>query len=96
MSSELSAHEISLALNDLPDWTHTDDALIKTYVFKTFREAMGFLVRVGFEAEEMNHHPELFNVYNKVRITLRTHDAGDVVTEKDIKLAAKIEQFLAP
>ncbi len=61
--------------------------------FKNFREAVSFIVRVAFSAEELNHHPELFNVYNRVGITLRTHEASDKVTELDIKLAQAIEGF---
>lgn len=93
MNSIVSETEIEIALKDYSGWSFDNDSISKTYTFGTFREAMSFLMRVAFEAEEMNHHPEVFNVYNKVRITLKTHDAGDRVTEKDLKLAAKIESF---
>ena len=65
--------------------------ITKEYTFSNFRTAMGFIVRVGFEAEAMDHHPELFNVYDRVAIALTTHDAGDRVTETDLELARHIE-----
>ncbi|HIG75991.1 MAG TPA: 4a-hydroxytetrahydrobiopterin dehydratase, partial [Bacteroidetes bacterium] len=65
--------------------------ITKEYTFANFRTAMGFIVRVGFEAEAMDHHPELFNVYDRVAIALTTHDAGDRVTETDLVLASRIE-----
>lgn len=93
MHSSLTAADIEIALKELPGWSLDNNSIIKTYTFGSFREAMSFLMRVAFEAEDMNHHPEIFNVYNKVKISLSTHDAGDLVTEKDLKLAAKIEKF---
>ncbi len=83
--------EIAEALSTLPGWRHEGDALKKTFELGSFRNAMGFLVRIGFEAEERNHHPEIFNVYGKVEITLRTHDAGNRVTALDLSLARAIE-----
>ena len=62
----------------------------REFRFSNFRTAMGFIVRVGFEAEAMDHHPELFNVYDRVAIALTTHDAGDRVTETDLELARRI------
>ena len=64
------------------------------FEFKNFSEAFAFMTRVAIEAEKMNHHPFWSNVYNKVEIWLNTHDAGDVVTEKDYKLAKKIDGLL--
>lgn len=93
MYSSLTTADIEIALKELPGWSLDNNSIIKTYTFGSFREAMSFLMRVAFEAEDMNHHPEIFNVYNKVKISLSTHDAGDLVTEKDLKLAAKIEKF---
>lgn len=93
MTTPLSNEQISSALNVLPGWSHGDDKLQKTYKFKSFREAMGFMVRIGFEAEAADHHPELFNVYSTVEIGLSTHDADGKVTEKDVDLASKIEKI---
>jgi len=92
-NTALTTDEINAALANLPSWTFTDDSLQKTFTFKNFRESISFLVRVGFSAEELNHHPEIFNVYNRVSLTLRTHDAGDKVTERDVQLAQAIERF---
>lgn len=91
MSHPLGANEIEVALSDLPGWILEEDQLIKTFTFGSFRKAIAFIVQLSFEAEEMNHHPELKNLYNRVQICLSTHDAGSAVTEKDIKLATKIE-----
>lgn len=94
MSNELSSNELQVALSGLPGWEATGDQLQKTYTFKNFREAMSALVRIGFEAEDMNHHPEIGNVYNRVEFRLSTHDAGGKITEKDVKLATRIEDLL--
>jgi 4a-hydroxytetrahydrobiopterin dehydratase len=90
-----TASEISAALDALPGWRHEGDALRKTFQLETFRDAMALLVRIGFEAEERNHHPEIFNVYGKIEITLRTHDAANRVTALDLDLAKIIEQLAA-
>lgn len=91
MSHPLKADEIKTALDGLPGWAHQHDALAKTFQFGSFREAMSFMVRVAFEAEAMDHHPDWSNVYSRVSIRLRTHDAGDKVTSRDVELARKIE-----
>jgi len=90
----LSDADIQDALSELDGWTHTDDKLQKTFEFSDFREAISFIVRLSFYAEEMMHHPELENVYNTVSIALTTHDAGGKVTEMDIELAEQIEDFV--
>lgn len=90
----LSDADIEDALEDLDGWTHVDDKIQKTYEFSDFREAISFIVRMSFYAEEMNHHPELENVYNTVSIALTTHDAGGKVTETDLELASTIEDFV--
>jgi 4a-hydroxytetrahydrobiopterin dehydratase len=89
----LSDDALAAALADLDGWTHADGAITKTFELKDFRAAISFIVRMSFFAEEMNHHPELENVYNRVTITLTTHDAGNEVTQKDIDLATAIEGF---
>lgn len=93
MATPLSEDKINEALSDLDGWKHEDDKLKKEYSFENFREAMAFITRIAFEAEEQVHHPELFNVYNTVNIALSTHDAGGKVTEKDIRLATSIESL---
>jgi 4a-hydroxytetrahydrobiopterin dehydratase len=76
-------------------WKEEDNKLIATFTFGDFSEAFAFMTRVAILAEKMNHHPEWSNVYNRVTIKLSTHDAGDVVTEKDRKLAAEIERLIS-
>jgi len=90
MSHILSDSEVELALADLQGWSLEGDCLTRTYTFPSFRDAVSFIVRLSYEADEMNHHPELLNVYNRVQIRLTTHDVGGKVTDKDIKLARKI------
>ena len=75
-------------------WTEKDNTLYRKLEFKNFSEAFAFMVRVAIEAERMNHHPTWTNVYNKVEISLSTHDAGDIVTDRDVKLAQKINSLL--
>ena len=87
----LTAVEIEEALRALPDWKLEREALAKEFKFGSFREALSFMVRVGFEAEAMNHHPDWTNVYNRVAIRLNTHDAGGKITAKDVNLARKIQ-----
>ncbi|XP_007899500.1 pterin-4-alpha-carbinolamine dehydratase 2 isoform X1 [Callorhinchus milii] len=70
------------------------DALFKEFAFKNFNQAFGFMTRVALQAEKLNHHPEWFNVYHKVQITLSTHDCGGL-SKKDVKLAKFIEQAAA-
>ncbi|MGM0612535.1 MAG: 4a-hydroxytetrahydrobiopterin dehydratase [Bacteroidota bacterium] len=72
-------------------WKEQNNELVKSFEFKDFVEAFGFISRVALEAEKMQHHPNWCNVYNKVEIHLTSHDAGDVVTDKDRALAKKID-----
>ena len=72
-------------------WQEKENKLYQKFQFKDFSQAFAFMTRVAMEAEKMNHHPEWKNVYNTVEIWLSTHDAGDIVTEKDRKLAGKID-----
>ena len=76
-------------------WTETDNNLYRKFVFSDFSEAFGFMTRVAIEAEKMNHHPYWSNVWNSVEIWLSTHDAGNVVTEKDHQLAQRIDKLLS-
>jgi 4a-hydroxytetrahydrobiopterin dehydratase len=92
----LAADEIDAALKALPDWKRDGGAIAAAYTFASFRDALAFIVRVGFEAEALDHHPELLNVYNRVSFKLSTHDAGDAVTECDIALATRISAVAPP
>ncbi|TAE23429.1 MAG: pterin-4-alpha-carbinolamine dehydratase [Cytophagales bacterium] len=74
-------------------WQETDNKLVRDFQFADFSEAFAFITRVAILAEKMDHHPWWSNVYNKVRIELTTHDAGNVVTDKDWKLAEAISQL---
>ena len=76
------------------NWITQDNKLVKKFKFKDFSHAFAFLTRVAIEAEKMNHHPEIYNVYNKVIISLQTHDAGNTVTEKDHALAIAIDKLV--
>jgi len=76
-------------------WEEKNNKLFKKFKFRNFSEAFSFMTRVALEAEKMDHHPRWTNVYNEVEIWLNTHDAGDIVTEKDRKLAKKIDEIKA-
>ena len=89
MADKLSPQARAAAVADLAGWEDIDgrDAITKTFTFKSFNQAFGFMTRVAMKAEKMDHHPEWFNVYNRVEITLTTHSA-DGLTELDTTLAA--------
>lgn len=89
----LTRKEIKLALGTLPGWKFAKNTLAKEFKFGSFREAMSFMVRAGFEAEAMDHHPDWTNVYNRVVVRLNTHDAGGKVTAKDLALAKRLQQI---
>ncbi len=74
-------------------WEEKDNSLHKTFEFKNFSEAFGWMARVALAAEKMNHHPEWTNVYNRVDVKLYSHDAGDIVTERDHKLATIMDKL---
>lgn len=76
-------------------WTEKNNKLKKTFTFKDFSEAFAFMTRVALLAEKQNHHPKWTNVWNKVEINLNTHDAGDIVTAKDKKLADAIDKLIS-
>ncbi len=87
----LNDDQIIDQIAELDGWNLGEDKIYKEYLFNDFKEALAFIVRVGFEAERLGHHPEIYNVYNRVSIALQTHDAGNKVTQKDIELARDIE-----
>ena len=94
MSNALSIEEIDEKLKTLSGWSFENDRIRKEFRFDNFREAMGFILRISYEAEQADHHPELFNCFNRVEISLNTHDSGGKVTEKDFSLAEAIEKAL--
>jgi 4a-hydroxytetrahydrobiopterin dehydratase len=75
-------------------WNEENDKLTRTFEFKNFTEAFGFMTKVALIAEKADHHPNWSNVWNKVIIELTTHSSGNKVTEKDRKLAAAIDKLL--
>ncbi len=88
----LSTDELKNALNQLEGWTEKDGKLHRQFQFNSFVEAFGFMSSVALVAESMGHHPEWFNVYNRVTIDLTTHDAGGI-TNKDLQLAKKANEL---
>ena len=92
MSKKLSPKKRNENLNKLNGWKKTrgKDSIEKEFIFKDFQSAFAWMTRMALLAEKMDHHPEWFNVYNKVNVTLTTHDAGEI-TDLDIKLANKID-----
>ncbi len=81
-------------MNTKKAWVDKDNTLYNKFAFKNFSEAFAFMTRVALEAEKTDHHPRWTNVYNTVEIWLNTHDAGDIVTDKDRILASKIDGLL--
>ena len=75
-------------------WLEKDNKLYKAFTFKDFSDAFSFMCRVALLAEKNNHHPTWTNTWNKVEIWLNTHDAGDIVTDKDLKLAEGIDKLV--
>jgi len=87
----LSNAQIKTALQELPGWSIVAGKLHKEFKFLDFTTAFGFMTKVAIEANTINHHPEWFNVWNKVVIDLTTHEAGNQISELDVRLARKIE-----
>ena len=93
--AKLSDQEVAAALAKLPGWSRVEgrSAIAKTFQFADFSAAWGFMCRVALAAEKQDHHPEWFNVWNRVEITLSTHDAGGL-SARDVTLAETIEGLL--
>ncbi len=93
MVDKLAGDARRSALENLQGWSEAEgrDAIQKSFRFANFNQAFAFMTRVALKAEKMNHHPEWFNVYNRVDIVLTTHDAGGV-TERDVELARFIDK----
>ena len=98
MVAQLTGDERKAALTKLSDWNYDEkrDAISRSFKFRDFTEAFAFMTRVALHAEKADHHPEWFNVYNKVDITLTTHDAGENggLSQRDLDLADVIENLL--
>lgn len=96
MVSKLSPEEIKSELSKLKNWSLSDDSnsIVKNFKFNDFNEAWAFMNRVALLAEKMDHHPEWFNVYNRVDVTLTTHDANGI-SERDIKMASAMDSYAA-
>lgn len=94
MAQKFTPEARKAALSRLKDWSDVSgrDAITRKFVFKNFREAFAFMTKVAEVAEEMDHHPEWFNVYKTVEVTLSTHDAGGL-TELDVKLAEAMDRL---
>jgi 4a-hydroxytetrahydrobiopterin dehydratase len=92
MVAKLTTSEREAALKELGEWkaARNDEAIQRSFKFKNFSEAWGFMARVALLAESQDHHPEWFNVYNKVDVTLSTHDCGGL-SARDVKLAKSID-----
>jgi 4a-hydroxytetrahydrobiopterin dehydratase len=90
MDEQLTADQIDAGLAELGGWTAADGALHRSYDFDGYRPAVAFAVRVAFEAEAANHHPDLLLTWGRVDVTLTTHSAGGI-TQKDLDLAGTIE-----
>jgi 4a-hydroxytetrahydrobiopterin dehydratase len=92
---KLSDDQIAQHLSARPEWSETGEAIQRTYAFKNFAESMKFVGKVADAAEAADHHPDILIRYNKVTLTLSTHDAGGI-TAKDFDLAGKADEFAAP
>ena len=92
MADKLSEQDVASGLDSLAGWSLVDDKLKREFKFTNFIEAFGFMTKAAIEAEKMNHHPEWFNVYNRVAVHLTTHSAGGI-TELDFELARKLNQL---
>ena len=89
----LSEEKISYKMKEFNGWTWENNCLKKKFEFSNFRDAMSFMVRISYEAEERDHHPQIFNCYNRVSLSVNTHDVGGKVTEKDFALASAIDSL---
>ncbi len=90
----LSQIDIDEHLKDLPGWSIVNEKLHKEFQFESFNQAFGFMTRAAMEIEKMNHHPEWFNVYNRITVELTTHDAGGI-TKNDVNLAKILNSMVS-
>ncbi len=89
----LSQIDIDEKLENLPGWSVVNEKLHKEFQFDSFNQAFGFMTRAAMEIEKMNHHPEWFNVYNRITIELTTHDTGGI-TDNDVNLARILNSLI--
>ena len=94
MSDRLTGEALAAAVAELDGWTRAEgrEAIVKTYTFADFNAAFGWMCRAALMAERMDHHPEWFNVYNRVEVTLTSHDAGGV-SDRDVRLAKFLDSL---
>jgi len=90
---KLSESIIEEKLKNLPGWSLKNEKLYKEFQFNNFNQAFGFMTRAAIEIEKMNHHPEWFNVYNRITVELTTHDAGGI-TDNDVNLARILNSLI--
>ena len=90
---KLSESSIEEKLKNLPGWSLKNEKLYKEFQFNDFNQAFGFMTRAAIEIEKMNHHPEWFNVYNRITVELTTHDAGGI-TDNDVNLARILNSLI--
>lgn len=93
---KLSGEEIEQALANLPGWSVKEGKLYKQFKFKSFAQALGWMVTVGVQADKMDHHPEWSNVYNRVAVSLVTHDMDNSISSWDVELAQFMEETAVP
>lgn len=91
---KLPQSAIDQALSKLTNWHQEGEFIVREFKFNDFTEAFGFMTRIAFLAEKHGHHPDLYNVYNRVTLKFSTHDAGGL-TEKDFEIAAEIDRVQA-
>jgi 4a-hydroxytetrahydrobiopterin dehydratase len=91
--TKLSPSEIQTALAELPGWEIIDGKLHKTFKFKSFAQALGWMVSAGVYADKMDHHPEWSNVYSRVTVDLVTHDLGNAISNLDVDLARRMNEL---
>lgn len=93
---KLNQDDIQQALTDLSGWSVKEGKLHKQYKFKSFAQALGWMVTVGIQADKMDHHPEWSNVYNRVEVSLVTHDMDNSISSWDVELARFMEKTAVP
>lgn len=93
--SHLTDAQVEIQLQELNGWSKDGNAIVKTFVFHDFIEAISFMTQAAFHAQEIEHHPEWTNIYNEVHVRLTTHDLNGI-SSHDIRLAKRMEQILQP